>query len=205
MTFRRERLAAGDSLELAQLLERVDPHVRVRADADADPALDGRSDGQETVAEVRLGRRAGADARARLREEVELGVGGVRGVHDRRPRPEAAGLGEELDRPEAVLGEALLDLARLLVGVDVEHELLALGIAADLPQPVRRAGADGVGGDADAAPRGAKLLHLLQVLGRGLLAEALDAAAPVGGEEEDELDPGGLGGLDRRFASASPT
>jgi hypothetical protein len=51
-----------------------------------------------------------------------------------------------------VLGEALLDLARLLVGVHVQDEALALTVAGDLPEPVRRAGADGVGGEADGEP-----------------------------------------------------
>ena len=60
---------------------------------------------------------------------------------------------EQLDRPDAVLGEALLDLARLLVGVDVERQPSAPGVAADLLEPVGRAGADGVGGDADADAR----------------------------------------------------
>ena len=77
-------------------------------------------------------------ARAGLGEEVELALVGVRGVDDRRPRPEAAGLGQELDRPEAVLGEAFLDLARLLVGVDVEDEALALGVARRSPRASRR-------------------------------------------------------------------
>ena len=66
--------------------------------------------------------------------------------------PRQPGLGEELDRPEAVLGEALLDLARLLVGVDVEDEALALGVGADLLEPLARAGADGVGGEPDPRP-----------------------------------------------------
>ena len=49
----------------------------------------------------------------------------VRGVDDGRARPEAPGLGQQLDRPDAVLGEALLDLARLLAGVHVERQALA--------------------------------------------------------------------------------
>ena len=69
------------------------------------------------------------------REEVELVVVRVRGVDDRRPRAEAAGVGEQLDRPAAVLLEALLDLARLLVGVDVQRQPLARGIGTDLLEP----------------------------------------------------------------------
>ena len=48
------------------------------------------------------------------------------GVDDRRRGPRQPGPREQLDRPDAVLGEALLDLARLLAGVDVEDEALAL-------------------------------------------------------------------------------
>ena len=121
---RRKRLAPSDALELAELLQRIDPDVGIRADAERDPALAEALDGREAVAEVRLRGRADADARAGLGEEVELGVVGVRSVDDRRARAEAARLGQELDRPDAVLGQALLDLARLLVGVDVEDEVL---------------------------------------------------------------------------------
>ena len=168
-------LPAGRALELAQLLERVDPDVRVGADRERDPALEEAGERREAVAEVGLGRGAEADAGAVLGEQVELARVGVRGVHDRRPRAEAARLGEELDRPQAVLGEALLDLARLLVGVDVEHEALALGVAADLLEPVARARADGVGGEPDAGARLPQRLDLAQVVrGRGL-PEALDA------------------------------
>ena len=108
--------------------------------------LDPRG-GEEAVGEVGLGRRAGADRRAALGEQVELGAVGVRRVDDRGVRAEAAGAGEQLDRAAAVLGEALLDLARLLVGVDVQRQPLGGGVAADLLEPVARAGADGVGGE----------------------------------------------------------
>lgn len=66
-------------------------------------------------------------------------------VDDRRARRQAAGPLQQLDWPAAVLCEALLDLAGLLVGVDVERQALPVGAAADLLQPVGRAGADGVG------------------------------------------------------------
>ena len=117
-----KRPAPGDPLELSELLERIDADVRVGADAEADAAFADALDGEEAVAEVRLGREAGADPGAGLGEEVELAVVRVRGVDDRRARPEAAGLGEELDRPDAVLLDALVDLAWLLVGVDVEGQ-----------------------------------------------------------------------------------
>jgi hypothetical protein len=48
-----------------------------------------------------------------------------------------------------VLGEALLDLARLLVGVHVERQPFGCCVGSDLLEPFGRAGADGVGGDAD--------------------------------------------------------
>jgi hypothetical protein len=94
--------------------------------------LEDASDRDVAIAEVRLGRGADADSRVALGEELELRVVGVRGVHDRRARTKAAGLGEELDRTDAVLLDALLDLARLLVGVDVENEVVLGGVAPDL-------------------------------------------------------------------------
>src|SRR6266516_6904411 len=74
---RREHVAAAglpssDSLELTQLLERIDADVGVGADADADPARAHALDGKEAVAEVGLRRRTGADPRSRVGEEVEL-------------------------------------------------------------------------------------------------------------------------------------
>src|SRR5205823_5355182 len=73
------RAPARGSLELAQLLERVDAHVRVGADADPDSALADFLHGAEAIAEVRLGRRADADACACLPQGLELfQVGGGR-------------------------------------------------------------------------------------------------------------------------------
>src|SRR5207302_6075349 len=107
-----------------KLLERIDSHVRVRADADPDRPRADALDGEESVAEVGLRRRARAHARTRACEEVQLVAVRVRRVDDRRPRREAVGSLEELDRTEAVLGEALLDLARLFVRVDVQRQLV---------------------------------------------------------------------------------
>ncbi len=191
-----KRLATGDALDLAELLERVDPDVRVRADADRDSSFLQPLDRQKSVAEVRLGRRAGADAGPRVTEQVELCVGGVRGVDDRRLRAEAARLCQELDRPAAVLGETLLDLAWLLVGMDVEDEILARGVRADLPEPASRAGANGVGGEPDARTEFDEPLDLAEVFRHGVLPEAIQPAAAVRGEEEHELDPGCAGRLD---------
>src|SRR5437588_9741143 len=84
-------LAAGDPFELAQLLERVDPNVRVRADAQADAPLADALDGEEPVAEIRLRRRARADPGAAVRNQVELCAVGMRGVHDGRPLGQATG------------------------------------------------------------------------------------------------------------------
>ena len=183
-------LAPCDPLELAELLEWVDPHVRVRPDAERDRAVEDLGDAQESVAEIGLGRRAGADARSGGREEIELVVVRMRGVDDGRPLAEAARVGEELDRAAAVLLEALLDLARLLVGVDVEWQLLAPCVGADLLEPGARAGADGVGGDPDGDSRRAERLDLLEVGGDAGLAHAVEAAALVGDVEQHDRDPG---------------
>jgi hypothetical protein len=54
-------LTACDALQLAQLLERIEPHVRVRADAQRDRAFAHGGDAEEAVAEIGLGRGARAD------------------------------------------------------------------------------------------------------------------------------------------------
>ncbi len=132
-----QRLAAGDPLELAELLERIDADVRVRADAEADPAardpLD-RERSRRRGSPPSSGRRR--SARPACASRSSSASDACVAVDDRRARTEAARLGEQLDRPQAVLGEALLDLARLLVGVHVEDEPLARGVGADLLEPV---------------------------------------------------------------------
>jgi glycoprotein endo-alpha-1,2-mannosidase len=123
---------------------------------------------------------------------VSVGMGGV---HDGRARTETAAFGEELDRPQAVLGETFLDLARLLVGVHMQGELVFRRVAPKLLEPVPRAGANGVRGNTDANSRGAQLVEPAQIVGDGALPEALDAAACVGDVEQDDLDPRLCGGL----------
>src|SRR5512133_1164963 len=185
-----QRPPARYALQLPQLLERVDPHVRVGADADPDSALADLFDRHEPVAEVCLSRRADADPGTRLCNQLELASVCMRGVHDRRVRTEAAGLREQLNRPEAVLRDALLDLARLLTGVYVQRKTLARSVSAEVLEPSAGAGADGVGGEADAYASRAHRLELGQVVGRGFLPEALEPTAPVGRQQKDELDPG---------------
>ena len=142
-------LAACDPLELAELFEGVDSHVRVGADAEADAAMAEPDGGNEPVAEIGLGRRAGADGGAVGGEQVELASVGVRRVDDGRPLRQAAAVCEQLDRAAAVLGEALLDLSRLLAGVNMERQRLVLPVASDLLEPVARTRAHGVGSEAD--------------------------------------------------------
>ena len=156
-------------------------------------------DRQEPVAEVRLRRRADADARARVAQQVELAAVGMRGVHDRRPRAEAALAGEQLDRPEPVLGETFVDLARLLVGVHVQGQLVLRRVAAELAERLGRAGPHGVGGQADADAGVAQRLELAEVRGDRLLPEARDAAPQVAGVEADERDSGLARRRRRRF------
>ena len=124
------------------------------------------------------------------RKQIELGTVRVRGVHDRRPVGQAARAREELDRPTAVLGQALLDLLRLLVRVDVQWQLLRDGVPPDLLEPVGRAGAHGVGREPDAEARGAQRLDLSEVVAHRALAKAVEAASCVGDVEEHELDLG---------------
>src|SRR5688572_6036329 len=108
-------LASRNPLQLTEFLEGIDAHVRVGADADGNAARPHPLGGKEAVAEVSLRGRARADRRAVGRDEVELGPAGVGRMDDRRPLALAAPLREELDRPAAVLGKALLDFFRLLV------------------------------------------------------------------------------------------
>ena len=119
-------------------------------------------------------------------------------MHDRGMRPEASTFGEQLDRAQAMLGHALLDLPRLLVGVDVQRQSLRGRVAAELDEPLARAGADGVGSDADAGAVRSQLLEIAEVVRDRLLPEALDAAARVGDVEDDELDSDRGRGLGRR-------
>jgi hypothetical protein len=83
-----------------------------------------------------------------------------------------------------VLREALLDLARLLVGVNVKRQPFLDGVPADPLEPLGGAGTDGVGGEADSDAARAELVDLVEVCLRRLLAEAVEAAARVGGEKE---------------------
>ncbi len=107
---------------------------------------------EEPVPEIGLGREAGANRRARTAEEVELGAVRVCRMDHGGVFPETTRIREELDRSEAMLGEALLDLAWLLVCVDVKWKPLLRRVAAELEKPVARAGANRVGGDASGDP-----------------------------------------------------
>src|SRR5438309_11862548 len=80
------RLAPRDSVELAKLLERIDPHVRVRTDAQLDATVEDTLHREKAVAEVRLCRRARADVGAGRCKEVEFVSVRMRRVDDRRPR-----------------------------------------------------------------------------------------------------------------------
>ena len=181
-----------DALELAELLEGVDPNVRVAADAERDPAVEHADRRDEAVAQVGLGRRAGADRRAAVPQQVELRAVGVRCVDDRRQRPQAARVGEQLDRALAVLCEALLDLARLLAGVDMQDEPLGGCVAAELDEPVARARADGVGGEPDGDTAPAEPLDLLEIRRDRRLSHALEPATRIGDVEAHERDPGAV-------------
>ena len=104
---------------------------------------------EEPVAEVSLRRRAGADRGSVGRHQVELRAVRMGCVDDRGAIRQAPRAGEQLDRAAPMLGQAFLDLPRLLVGVNVEDEALAIGIARDLLEPCARTGTDGVGSETD--------------------------------------------------------
>ena len=77
-----------------------------------------------------------------------------------------------------MLGEALFDLTRLFAGVHVQDELLLLGVTCDRLKPVRRAGADGVGGNAHRQATRAQVVHLTEVLLDRGLAETIASSKP---------------------------
>src|SRR6185436_7410506 len=172
-------LSPCDALELAELLERVDPNVRITADAERDPAVEYADRRDEAVAQVGLGRRAGADRRAAVPHQVELRAVGVRCVDDRRQGTQTARVGEQLDGAYAVLREALLDLARLLAGVDVQDDPLGGCVTAELDEPVAGARSDGVGGESDGDTPAAEPLDLLEIRGDRRLPHAVEPAARV--------------------------
>jgi CDP-diacylglycerol--glycerol-3-phosphate 3-phosphatidyltransferase len=96
--------------------------------------------------------------------------------------------------------QAFFDLARLLVCVHVQRETFRSRIAPNLLEPLGGARPDGVGGDTDGDPARAQLLHLLEVLGHGLLPEPRQTTALVRRQEHDDADPcllGRLGGRER--------
>ena len=117
----------------------------------------------------------------------------------RQPQSASSSIGRR-----AVLGEALVDLPRLLARMHVQHELLRVRVAAQLLEPVARARADGVGGDPDGDPALTQSLDLAQVPGHGALTHPFQAAPRVRHVEADEGQPGGGGGLGRRERRLDP-
>ena len=120
---------------------------------------------------------------------VELRVVRVRGMDDRRAWRQAARVRQQLDRAAVVLLEALQDLAWLLVGMNVERQALGGRVASDLLQPVARARAHGVGGDADRDSRRPEGLDIVQVGRNRRLAHPLEATPFVRDVKEHDLDP----------------
>ena len=76
-------------------------------------------------------------------------------------------------------------------------------VAADLLEPLARAGADGVGGEADGGPPG-EPLDLVEVLGDGRLAEAVEPAARVGGVQHTNSMPASSAASAAASASSKP-
>ena len=117
-------------------------------DAEQDRPVSDALGREEPVAEVCLGRRAGTDRRPGRGKEVELGAVRVRRMDHGRALAEAARAFEQLDGTAPVLGEALLDLARLLVRVHMQWKPVLVAVAADLLEPVAWARARTGGGRA---------------------------------------------------------
>ncbi len=95
-----------------------------------DPAMPNARDRQEAVAEVRLGRRTDADRGVRVAKQVELvAVACVAWMIDVRGPRQPSRASSSIGR-RRVLGETLLDLERLLVGMDVKGQLVLGRVAA---------------------------------------------------------------------------
>ena len=204
MTSTPAGLTPGGALELPKLLQRVDPHVRVGADREPDSAVEQLLERREAVAEVRLGRRAQAHGRSRVREQVELRRARMRGVDDRRRRAEAAAPREQLDRAarrarRGTPRSRAVARTRARGGRDSSR----CRVAPDLGQPRGRAGTHGVGGEADAGAALPEPLDLPEVVVDRRLPESLEAAALVRGEQEHELEPGRSAASTAANASAS--
>src|SRR5919109_473119 len=129
--------APRDPFELAKLLERVDARVRVGADTEADAPLTHAADREEAVAQVRLRGRTRADPRPGLGKQVELRVVGVRCVDDRRARAQTTGARQQLDKTNTMLGKTLLELAQLLVGVDIEDKTFGVRVPGNHLKPIK--------------------------------------------------------------------
>src|SRR5205085_5686417 len=83
-----ESLQAQMVFEFARVFEQIDLRVAVCAECDADACGEVEIGGGDTVAQVALGRRAGADASMRAREFVDLCGCDVDGVDGRCARVE---------------------------------------------------------------------------------------------------------------------
>ena len=107
-------------LQRAGLLEQVDHGVAVAAEAQRAARVVQRTGRAEPVGQFPFG--GGAEARGRLgvTEFGAVGVGQVRGVHDRGTTAERARVGQDLGRRPAKVRQARLVLGPLLGQVDVQ-------------------------------------------------------------------------------------
>ena len=108
-------------LQPAQLLERVDHRVLVRAEGQRAPGVGQPAERADAVGEVPFGGRAGADRGPGGAEQVDVGVAEVGRVHRGRPRAEHAVLVQQRGRRAAVVGQGRGVLGRLLAEVDVQR------------------------------------------------------------------------------------
>ena len=177
-----------DRLELAKLLERVDAHVRVGADAQADLAVARRARpaGSRRRGSPRSsGRRRCARPRRRAGRARPVGV---RGVHDRRARAEAA----FARRAARSAARRARPGTRRSPAAARRRGRAAAARARRRRRPSSRSASAGQartewGATPTRDPVRAQLLELAQVLGHRGLAEARAAAAQVAGVEADEV------------------
>ena len=198
-------------LHRPRLLEQVDHGVRVGAEGERRSGVAQRPRRADPVGEVALGRRAQAHRRPAGAERVDVGVGEVGRVDGGEALAEQTVPVEQADGCDAVRGDALLVLGRLLGDVAVQRGVALGGPRADDLGRRRIDRPHGVDRGADAGRRRRQPVEVRRA-GRPperiAVAEASldriqldpDAAVQVTGVEQRDANAGRRGGVDQRRA-----
>ena len=199
--------AALVEVDRARLLEHVDDDVGVAAHAQPAAGLAERLQRTDAVAEVTLGRRAGAHVDLVRPEQRDVVGVDVDGVHRGQIGTEDALAVEELGRRAALHRLALLELGGLLGEVHVQRRVAFAGVRGDYAHRLGVDRADAVDGGRDAHPGAIGQVVDASRPGVGVtVAEgdllqlegpAVHAAAQVAGVDQRDPDPLLGGGVDQ--------